>query len=125
MHQPPKAHDPHAFPFCPRCGAYRHQGPCPAPAPLPPPPAPAMLRPLSAALAPAAPPLPAAPSAPPPASPVDFPPGALAAPLRRGGAPPAPRPIRAPHLRRGAGVAIAALLVFCAMAALAYFMNAS
>lgn len=36
-----------------------------------------------------------------------------------------PPPTRAPHLRRGGRVAIAALIVFCAMAALAYLRNAS
>ncbi len=73
MPQPPSATDPHAFPFCARCGAYRHQGLCPQPLPLPPPPSAsgsgsgsASIAPLSAAFAaaprssPAAPPPPSA-----------------------------------------------------------------
>lgn len=79
-----------------------------------------MLRPLSAAPPPAEP----SPAEPSPAASA-FSPGALAEPLRRGGAPPMPPPTRAPHLRRGGLVAIAALIVFCAMSALAYLMNAN
>ena len=80
-----------------------------------------MLRPLSAAPPPAAP----SPAAPPSPAASAFSPGALAEPLRRGGAPPMPPPTRALHLRRGGLVAIAALIVFCAMSALAYLMNAN